>query len=55
MVHTNECGGVAHVAAFTGTQVGNFLGVRRVIPAAGERVMAKAGALANPARARPGR
>lgn len=48
MAHTSTCGGVAHVAPFTGTDAANFLGVRRVIPAAGERVRAPKKALAVP-------
>lgn len=51
MAHTSTCGGVAHVAPFTGTQAANFLGVRRVIPAAGERVRAPRKALVVPPRA----
>lgn len=51
MAHTNTCGGVAHVAPFPGTDAANFLGVRRVIPAAGERVRAPKGALVSPAGA----
>jgi cell wall-associated NlpC family hydrolase len=50
MAHTNSCGDVAHVAPFTGTDVANFLGVRRVIPANGEKVFAKAGAFDVPAK-----
>lgn len=50
MAHTNECGGVAHVAPFWGTSAANFLGVRRVIPASGEQVRAPEGALSRPAR-----
>ena len=53
MAHTSTCGGVAHVAPFTGTESGNFLGVRRVIPAAGERVKAPKKAFAVPAAAKP--
>lgn len=44
MVHTNSCGSVAHVAPFTGIDAANLLGVRRVIPASGEKIFAKAGA-----------
>ena len=44
MVHTNSCGSVAHVAPFTGIDAANLLGVRRVIPSAGEKIIAKAGA-----------
>ena len=40
MVHTNQCGGVAHIAPFTGTGAANFLGVRRVVPQGGEHVKA---------------
>ncbi len=40
MAQTNACGSVAHVAAFPGTNVPNFLGVRRVIPLGGEKVNA---------------
>ena len=36
MVHTSECGGVANVAPFPGTDVPNFLGARRVVQLAGE-------------------
>jgi len=38
MAHTNGCGLVAHVEAFTGTDVPNFLGVRRVVALAGEKI-----------------
>jgi hypothetical protein len=38
MAHTNSCGGVAHVAPFPGTEVDNFLGVRRVVALEGERI-----------------
>ena len=48
MAHTNACGDVAHVTTFTGTDAANFLGVRRVIPAYGEKVIAKAGAFEAP-------
>lgn len=48
MAHTNSCGDVAHVAPFPGTDTANFLGVRRVIPANGEQVVAKAGAFEVP-------
>jgi cell wall-associated NlpC family hydrolase len=48
MAHTNACGDVAHVTTFPGTNVPNFLGVRRVIPAYGEKVLAKAGAFEVP-------
>lgn len=41
MVHTNSCGSVAHVAPFTGIDAANLLGVRRVIPAAGEKIIGK--------------
>lgn len=51
MAHTNECGGVAHVAPFWGTSAANYLGVRRVLPASGVRVVAPAGAFAVPKRA----
>ena len=44
MVHTNSCGSVAHVAPFTGIDAANLLGVRRVIPSSGEKIIAKAGA-----------
>lgn len=37
MVHTNMCGGVAHIEEFTGTHVSNLLGVRRVAVLAGEQ------------------
>ena len=52
MAHTNACGDVAHVAPFLGTDAANFLGVRRVVPASGEKVMAKAGAFDLPAPAK---
>jgi cell wall-associated NlpC family hydrolase len=39
MAHTNSCGSVAHVVAFTGTDAANFLGVRRVVPLSGEKVI----------------
>lgn len=55
MAHTNECGGVAHVAPFWGTSATNFLGVRRVMPASGEQVRAPEGALSSPAAARAAR
>ncbi len=42
MVHTNSCGSVAHVAPFTGVDAANLLGVRRVIPSSGEKVIGKA-------------
>ncbi len=48
MAHTNSCGDVAHVVPFTGTDVANFLGVRRVVPAYGEKIIAKAGSLDKP-------
>lgn len=51
MAHTNACGDVAHVEPFTGTEVDNLLGVRRVIPANGEKVLARAGSLDLPAQA----
>lgn len=51
MAHTNACGDVAHVTTFTGTDTANFLGVRRVIPANGEKVVAKAGAFESPVQA----
>lgn len=54
MAHTNECGSVAHVAPFWGTNAANFLGVRRVIPAQGERVQAPKGALTVPRGAKVG-
>jgi hypothetical protein len=41
MVHTNSCGSVAHVAPFTGIDAANLLGVRRVIPASGEKIIGK--------------
>lgn len=41
MVHTSECGGVANVAPFPGTDVPNFLGARRVVQLAGERLKLK--------------
>jgi hypothetical protein len=49
MAHTNACGDVAHIEPFTGTDVANFLGARRVIPANGEKVVATKGALDVPA------
>ena len=49
MAHTNACGDVAHISTFTGTDAANFLGVRRVIPASGEQVIAKKGAFESPA------
>ena len=56
MVHTNACGSVAHVEPFTGIDAGNLLGVRRVIPASGEKVFAKAGALDVPGKGdKPGK
>ena len=39
MAQTNACGSVAHVAAFPGTDVPTFLGVRRVIPLKGEKIV----------------
>ncbi len=39
MAHTNSCGGVAHVAPFTGTSAANFLGVRRVVTVPGEKLV----------------
>lgn len=39
MAQTNACGSVAHVAPFPGTQVPTFLGVRRVTPLGGEKVV----------------
>lgn len=51
MAHTNECGSVAHVAPFWGTDAANFLGVRRVMPASGEKARAPKGALVSPAKA----
>lgn len=41
MVQTNACGSVAHVAPFTGIDAANLLGVRRVIPAAGEKIIGR--------------
>jgi cell wall-associated NlpC family hydrolase len=38
MAHTNGCGLVAHVEPFIGTDVPNFLGVRRVIALKGEKI-----------------
>jgi cell wall-associated NlpC family hydrolase len=38
MAHTNGCGLVAHVEPFLGTDVANFLGVRRVVALKGEKV-----------------
>ncbi|MDQ5974566.1 MAG: NlpC/P60 protein [Actinomycetota bacterium] len=38
IAQTNRCGGVAHVAPFPGTDVANYLGARRVVALAGERV-----------------
>ena len=52
MAHTSTCGGVAHVKQFTGTDAPNFLGVRRVIPAEGERVRAPKGLSAMPTSGR---
>ena len=55
MAHTNSCGDVAHVSPFTGTDAPNLLGVRRVVPAYGEKVFAKAGAFDVPGKAdKPG-
>ncbi len=48
--HTNACGDVAHVTPFIGTDAANFLGVRRVVPAYGEKVVAKKGAFDTPAK-----
>ncbi len=39
MAQTNACGSVAHVAVFPGTDVPTFLGVRRVIPLKGEKIV----------------
>jgi cell wall-associated NlpC family hydrolase len=56
MAHTNSCGDVAHVSPFTGTDAPNLLGVRRVVPAYGEKVFAKAGAFETPGKAdKPGK
>jgi cell wall-associated NlpC family hydrolase len=41
MAHTNACGSVAHVEPFIGTDVANFLGVRRVVPLAGEKIIGR--------------
>lgn len=38
MAHTNQCGGVAHVEPFIGTDAANFLGVRRVVALGGEKI-----------------
>jgi cell wall-associated NlpC family hydrolase len=38
MAHTNGCGLVAHVEPFLGTDVPNFLGVRRVVALKGEKI-----------------
>ncbi|MDO8308351.1 MAG: NlpC/P60 family protein [Actinomycetota bacterium] len=38
MAHTNGCGLVAHVEAFWGTDVPNFLGARRVMALPGEKL-----------------
>lgn len=51
MAHTNACGSVAHISPFTGTDVGNFLGVRRVVPLSGEKIKGGAKALKLPAEA----
>lgn len=50
MAHTNSCGSVAHVTAFTGTDVANFLGVRRVVPLAGERIIGSLGSVKKPGK-----
>ena len=39
MAHTNSCGSVAHVVPFTGTDVSNFLGARRVVTVPGEKLV----------------
>jgi cell wall-associated NlpC family hydrolase len=52
MAHTNACGSVAHVQPFIGTDVPNFLGVRRVVPLAGEKVKIGANALDRPDEAK---
>jgi cell wall-associated NlpC family hydrolase len=38
MAHTNGCGLMAHVEPFTGTEVTNLLGVRRVVALPGEKI-----------------
>ncbi len=43
MAHTNACGTVAHVSPFIGTDVANFLGVRRVVPLSGEKIKGSLG------------
>jgi cell wall-associated NlpC family hydrolase len=48
MAHTNACGTVAHVEAFTGTDVPNLLGVRRVVPLAGEKIVGSVGKVPKP-------
>jgi cell wall-associated NlpC family hydrolase len=41
MAHTNSCGSVAHVEPFTGMDVSNLLGVRRVVPLSGEKIIGR--------------
>ena len=41
MVHTNSCGSVAHIAPFTGIDAANLLGVRRVVPSSGEKIIGR--------------
>ena len=48
MAHTNSCGSVAHVAPFIGTDVANFLGVRRVVTSSGEKVIGRVDAPKKP-------
>ena len=50
MAHTNSCGSVAHVEPFTGTGAANLLGVRRVIPLAGERIIGRLDAPKKPGK-----
>jgi hypothetical protein len=56
MAHTNSCGSVAHVEPFTGTDAANLLGVRRVIPLAGERIIGRLDAPKKPGKSdKPGK
>jgi len=57
MAQTNACGSVAHVAPFPGTDVPNFLGVRRVILLGGEKVVGNINPppAADPKANRPGK
>jgi cell wall-associated NlpC family hydrolase len=51
MAHTNGCGLVAHIDPFLGTDVANFLGIRRVVALKGEKIQVSVDRLAKPGAA----